>query len=132
MRWFLGDSATRGMDGPAGRTALRPGRGTPQAALKLSWLPKCTSMRTRPGWVEPEVYFRIVHLTQVAQRGAPLAPCREQTVEISLEPKGTFENGIITAVTRQVPPDSVVRTALPPGGRLKSLRQPRTPGWSSF
>jgi len=27
MRWFFGDSATRGMDGSAGRTALRPGRG---------------------------------------------------------------------------------------------------------
>jgi len=39
-------------------------------------------MRTRPGWIEPEVYFRIVHVAQNGHNGAPVATCREQTVEI--------------------------------------------------
>lgn len=35
----------------------------------MSWLPKCNSMRTRPGRVETEVYFRIVHLAGVSCAG---------------------------------------------------------------
>jgi hypothetical protein len=54
-------------------------------------------MRTGPGWVEPEVYFRIVHVAQDSHNGAPLAAYREQTVEIALGPKGAFENGNIGA-----------------------------------
>lgn len=40
-------------------------------------------MLTHPGWVEPEVYFRIVHVAEGGHHGAPLAPCREHTVEIA-------------------------------------------------
>jgi hypothetical protein len=47
------------------------------------WLPKCNSMRTRPGWVEPEVFFRILHLAQVGHGCAPVAAYRDQTVEIA-------------------------------------------------
>lgn len=43
--------------------------------------------------MEPEIWFRIVHLAQDAQGGAPVAPYREQTVEIALGSKGAFENG---------------------------------------
>ena len=50
-------------------------------------------MRTRPGWIEPEVYFRIVHLAQADHSSAPVAPYREQTVEIALGsgPKGSLK-----------------------------------------
>jgi len=37
--------------------------------------------------VEPEVWFRIVHLAQNSHNGAPVAAYREQTVEIALGPK---------------------------------------------
>ena len=47
-------------------------------------------MRTRPGRVEAEVYFRIVHAAQVGHYGAPVAAYREQSVEIALGPKGAF------------------------------------------
>jgi hypothetical protein len=47
-------------------------------------LPKCNSMRTCPGLVEPEVYFRIVHATRNGHKGAPVAAYREQMVEIAL------------------------------------------------
>ncbi|MGZ8450238.1 MAG: hypothetical protein ACXWWV_11720, partial [Candidatus Deferrimicrobiaceae bacterium] len=54
------------------------------------WLPKCTSMRTRPGWIEPEVWFRIVHAALDSHNGGPVAACREQAVKIALGPKGVF------------------------------------------
>ena len=58
----------------------------------------------------PEVWFRIVHLAQDGLNGAPVAAYREQTVEIALGPKGAFENGNVSALTRQVPADRVVST----------------------
>jgi len=84
-------------------------------------------MRTRPGWVEPEIYFRIVHLAQVAHSCAPVAAYREQTVEIALGPKGAFVKGNFGALTRRAPPDQVV-SAVPPGrGDPKPPREPKTP-----
>ena len=81
-------------------------------------------MRTRPGWVDTEVYFRIVHL---AQAGTPLAPYLEQMVEIALGPKGAFENGNIGALRRRAPLDQVL-SALPPGRVDPKLpREPKTP-----
>jgi len=61
------------------------------------------SLDPNRGYVEPEVWFRIVHLAQEGRIGAPVAPYREQTVEIALEPKGAFENGNIGALMRRVP-----------------------------
>lgn len=52
---------------------------------------------------EPEAYFRIVYATQNGQSGAPMAAHREQTVEISLGPKGVFENGNIGALRLREP-----------------------------
>jgi hypothetical protein len=82
-------------------------------------------MRTRPGWVEPEVYFRVVHDAQVRHHGALVAAYREQTVEIALGPKGAFENGATSTLKRRVATDQVV-SAVPlhaPGGRGLLLAQ---------
>jgi hypothetical protein len=49
-------------------------------------------MRTRPGWIELEVYFRIVHVAGDGRQVAPVAAYRVQTVEIALVPKEAFEN----------------------------------------
>jgi len=66
--------------------------------------------------VDPEVWFRIVHLAEIGQSWAPVAAYREQTVEISLGPKGAFENGNIGALTRRVDIARVVGATLPPRG----------------
>jgi hypothetical protein len=75
--------------------------------------------------MEPEVWFRIVHLAQEDQNGAPVASYREQTVEIALGPKGAFVNGNIGALTRQV--------LLEKGFHARLSRRhpgnPRHPGW---
>ena len=84
-------------------------------------------MRTRPGWIEPEVYFRIVHIAQNGLNCAPLAAYREQTVEIALGPKGAFENGNIGALRRRAPPDQVLSAVLPGRGNPKPPREPKTP-----
>ena len=52
--------------------------------------------------MEPEVWFRIVHITLDGPDGAPVAAYREQTVEIALGPKGAFENGNVGTLTRRV------------------------------
>ena len=76
---------------------------------------------------DPEVWFRIVHLAQVAHSCAPVAAYREQTVEIALGPKGAFVNGNFGALTRRAPPGKVV-SAVPPGrGDPKPPREPKTP-----
>ena len=76
---------------------------------------------------DPEVWFRIVHLAQVAHSCAPVAAYREQTVEIALGPKGAFVNGNFGALTRRIPTDGVV-TAMPPlRGNPKPPREPKTP-----
>jgi hypothetical protein len=51
------------------------------------WLPTCNRLRTRPGRVESEIYFRIVHVVSVRRNSAPVAVRREQTVEIALGPE---------------------------------------------
>ena len=84
-------------------------------------------MRTHPGWIEPEIYFRIVHVAEGGHHGAPLAPCREQTVEIALGPKGAFENGNIGALTRRMSTDRVVSAAPPSRGNPKPPKEPKTP-----
>ena len=95
--------------------------------LILRKIPKCNSIRSRPGWVEPEVWFRIVHVAGDGCHGTPVAAYRQQTVEIALGPKGAFENGNIGALTRRTPPDQVL-SAVPPGrGNPKQPRVPKTP-----
>jgi hypothetical protein len=45
-------------------------------------------MRTRPAWIEAEVYFRIVHAPQSGHDDVSVATSREQTVEIASGPRG--------------------------------------------
>ena len=99
----------------------------PRLVHRDIWLPKCNSMRTRPGWIEPEIYFRIVHIAREGHYGAPVAPYREQTVEIALGPKDAFKNGNIGALTRRVLTDKVVSAAPLSRGNSKPPREPRTP-----
>jgi hypothetical protein len=96
------------------------------AVEQMIWLPICNSLRTRPGWVEPEIYFRIVHLAQNAISGARTA-IYEQTVEISFGPKGAFESGNIGAMTRRLATDRVVSAVLPPRGKPKPSKVAKTP-----
>lgn len=92
------------------------------------WLPGCNSSRRgRPGWAEPEIWFRIVHVAAGGPNGAHVAAYREQTVEIALGPKGAFENGNVGILTRRVPAERVI-SALPPKDRnRKPPKTPRTP-----
>ena len=95
--------------------------------MEKCWLPVCNRLRTRPGWVEPEIFFRIVHLAQVGHPGAPVVTYREQTVEIALGPKGAFENGNISALTCRVLPNQLIN-AVPPGrGDPKPPQETKTP-----
>ena len=91
------------------------------------WLPICNRLRTRTEVVEPEIWFRVVHLAQTGHSGAPVAAYREQMVEIDLGPKGAFENGNIGALRRWTPPDQVISVVLPRQGIRKPPKQPRTP-----
>ncbi len=84
-------------------------------------------MRTRPGRVEPENYFRIVHTSQIGTNGPHVAAYCEQTVEIALGPKGAFENGNIGALTHRMTTARVV-SAVPSGRSTpKQPKEPRTP-----
>lgn len=65
-------------------------------------------MRTHPWALEPEVYFRIIHLAQNVNNCTRAVTYCEQMVEITLGPKGAFENVNIGALMRQAPPDQVV------------------------
>jgi hypothetical protein len=85
------------------------------------------STNRRSSVAEPEVWFRIVHITLDGADGAPVAAYREQTVEIALGPKGAFENGNVGTLTRRVPADAVVSAVPPPRGKPKPPKEPRTP-----
>ena len=99
----------------------------PQFPASGADLPECNSTRRRSRWAEPEIVFRIVHVT-LDGRGGPAY--REQTVEVALGPKPRFENATLATLTRRVPADRVV-TAVPERPRRrwrpKRARKPRTP-----
>lgn len=83
-------------------------------------------MRTgRRSSAEPEVWFRIVHIT--IENTTSSVAYREQTVEIALGPKGAFENGNIGILTRRVPTGQVVSAVPPPRGKPKPPKVPRIP-----
>jgi hypothetical protein len=77
--------------------------------------------------VDPEVWFRIVHVAQDGNNGAPVAAYREQTVEIALGPKGAFENGNIGALMRRMLSNKVVSAVMPPRGDPKPQKVAKTP-----
>lgn len=88
-------------------------------------------MRSRRlGLAEPEVWFRITHITLENTAGS--TAYREQTVEIALGPKGAFENGNIGTLTRRVPGSQVVSAIPPPRGKLKPPKVLRTPAVVEF
>ena len=98
--------------------------------------PRMCRSTNRP--VDPEVWFRIVHLAQVAHSCAPVAAYREQTVETALGPKGAFENCNIGALTRRVATAQVVSAAPPrretpkPPGGAQDAPGGRTPPQSQW
>ena len=91
-------------------------------------MPRSTNRPSRS--VDPEVWFRIVHVgmhgqNPVSDANGPIY--RDQAVEIALGPKGAFENGNVGAVTRRVAADRVVSAAPMRRGKPKPPREPRTP-----
>lgn len=103
---------------------------------KPVYLPECNTARTatagrppyrrRPGWAEPEVVFRIVHVS--ATDDQPPAAYREQAVQVALGPNPTFPAGHVGTLKRRVPSDRVVTGARPRRGKPKPPREPKTPG----
>jgi len=85
-------------------------------------------LRTRPERLEPEIYFRIVHLAGDSRHGTTVVTDNKQKVEIALGHKGTFENGNIGALLRHARTNHFVN-AFPPLRRNpkppKELRAPR-------
>ena len=80
-----------------------------------------------PRDAEPEVWFRILDVTQERRDDVPVAPYREQPVEIALGPKGAFGSANIAALSRRVAADLVVSVAPVRHGMPKPPRAPRTP-----
>lgn len=62
------------------------------------------------------MWFRIVHVTLEDAAGS--TAYREQTIEVTLGPKGAFENSNVGTLTRRVPANQVVSAIPPP--RVKS------------
>ena len=87
----------------------------------------CRSTNRRFRVAEPEVWFRIVHITVDSQGDTSVATYREQTVEITLGPKWAFENGNIGTLTRKVSADRVVSAVPRRLGKPKPPKDPRTP-----
>ena len=89
------------------------------------WLPECASIRSgRQHSAEPEVWFRIVHITLEDPAGS--TAYIEQTVEVALGPKDAFENGNIGTLMRRVPANQIVSAVPPP--RVKPPSRPAFPG----
>ena len=88
---------------------------------------KSRSTNRGSGLTEPEIWFKIVHITPEHRDLTQEATNRDQTVEIALGPKGTFEHGHIGTLTRRVPADRVVSAVPPCRGTLKRPPEPKTP-----
>ena len=76
---------------------------------------------------EPQVWFRIVHIAADGHHRPLGDAIREQTVEITLGPKGAFRKGNVGAVTRQVEATWVVSALPEPRGGPKPPMKPETP-----
>jgi len=88
--------------------------------------PQASRYANRNKIAEPEVWFRIVHLTP--EDNSVFSGYQEQTVEIALGPKGAFENGNVGSFKRQIPFNEVVN-AVPPrrSSKPRPHKTPRTP-----
>ena len=87
----------------------------------------CRSTNRRASLTEPEIWFRIVHITPELRAVRQEATDRAQTVEIALGPKGTFDNGNIGTLTRRVPADRVVSAVPPWRSKPTPPKVPTTP-----
>ncbi len=85
-------------------------------------IPECTSLRTSKSIENPEVWFRIIHVTH--DYSTTSSKYHEQTVEISLGPKPTFRNGDFRKLSRKVESKQIV-SAVPP--RLRNRKPPKEP-----
>jgi len=84
-------------------------------------------MRSRPGLVEPDVYFRIVHSEQVGRNNVPVATYREQIVEVAGESKGVFKNDPVANVSLRTPVDRIVSAISNLQANPKTPREPKKP-----
>jgi len=71
----------------------------------------------RTGIAEPEVYFRIVHVTLQDQAGSAY---RQQAVDVALGPEGAFKSGSFRTLRRRA-------LAEPPAGAGPQARRGRRP-----
>ena len=72
---------------------------------------------------DPEVWFRIIHITIDSQN----TNYQKQAVEIGLGPKRAFESSNIGTLTRRVPADRVISAVVPHRGKPKPRKDARTP-----
>ncbi len=77
--------------------------------------------------LEPEVWFRIAHVAQEGQNDAPQAAYREQTVDVTLGPRASFENGNVGTLTRRVATDWLVSAVPLRRGKPKPSTERKTP-----
>ena len=68
-----------------------------------------------------------MHITPELRNVTQEATDREQTVEIALGPKGTFEHGNVGTLTRRVAADQVVSAVPPCRGTPTRPQGPKTP-----
>ena len=87
----------------------------------------CQSTSRRSSLTEPEIWFRIVHITPELRDVRQEATDCAQTVEVALGPKRTFENGNIGTLTRRVPADRVVSAVPPWRSKPTPPKVPTTP-----
>ena len=89
------------------------------------------STNRRSSLTEPEtwfeIWFKIVHITPELRDVRPKATDHDQTVEIVLGPKGTFENGNLGTLTRRVPADWVVSAVPQRRTTPTTPKGPKTP-----
>jgi hypothetical protein len=92
----------------------------------VTWLPECDSIRRR-GRAQTEVWFRIRHLALDARDGPGGVRYCDQTVEVTLGPKGAFKKGNLGTLTRRVAADQVITAVPEPRGKPKPPRKTKTP-----
>jgi len=90
-------------------------------------LPECNSIRRRRGRTQTEVWFRIRHVALDGQAGASRPIYCDQTVEVTLGPKGAFKKGNLGTLTRRVAADQVISALPEPRGKPKPPKKPETP-----
>jgi len=76
---------------------------------------------------QPEVWFRIRHVAEDGHH-RPLGDYyRDQTVEVTLGPKGAFRKGNLGTLTRRVTADRVISAVPEPRDTPKPPQKPKTP-----